>query len=314
MNTHPVSRALLCLALLTRCTRPGTPASSDASPTAALPSTTQRAAQAAPSAPSTASAIPARILALRAQGLSPNCPSGMALVAGGTFKMGSIGNEPDDVKAPPSWIERVAEMLPAHVVSVAPFCIDIAPASVAEYRACVSAGPCTPPATTSERKNLGGDKTCNWARPGHEEHPVDCVSLDQAERYCKQKARRILTEVEWERAARGDDERALAYGDLAEKPVVCQAVDDGESTCAIATFAGARSPYGVFDMAYATGEWTVSPYCPYANLKCRTKENVIRGGRASWAGLTTSRNGIAASSRERDITFRCATTPTQTRE
>jgi len=146
---------------------------------------------------------------------------------------------------------------PVHPVSVPAFEIDKFEVTVAAYRRCVDATKCSPPA-------FDGDG-CNWSQPGRDRHPVNCVAWIQASALCKWAGKRLCSEAEWERAARGTDGRRYAWGDAAPScSLAVMAVGGGGcgegATAPVGSRPGGASPYGVMDMAGNVAEWVQDGY------------------------------------------------------
>ena len=88
---------------------------------------------------------------------------------------------------------------PQHSVNVPEFSIDVTQVSLERYTECVDFGPCDPPAPP-----LDG---CVWGKEGKENHPMNCVTWEAADIFCKWANKRLCREAEWEKAARGGCEK-----------------------------------------------------------------------------------------------------------
>ena len=259
------------------------------------------------------------------------CPSGMAVIPGGRFFMGSD----DDLPA-----ER-----PAHHVTLTPYCIDVFEVTTDEYRACVDHGDCKRASGANEWGGISAsdhrtfDGLCNVRDAGHGRHPINCVDWDMATQYCAARGTRLPTEAEWEFAARGSDGRRYPWGDEAPSPHLLNAcgkecldwgkrnhVDeaamylggDGWATTApVGSFPDGRSKYGVQDLIGNVWEWVADyfgPYDPGAHDDPRGpaagRERVIRGG--AWNGAyadwmrPTYRYHDPPETKSYGIGFRCA--------
>ena len=125
--------------------------------------------------------------------------------------------------------------------------------------------------------------------PGKEEHPVVWMSWNDANAYCEWAGKRLPTEAEWEKAARGDDARIWPWGsgwDLARLNVN-EAMQG--ATTKVGSFPDGASPYGVMDMAGNVWEWVNDwhGYAYYQNGPDRGQDpqgpesgedRVLRGG------------------------------------
>ncbi|RME47479.1 MAG: hypothetical protein D6795_14000 [Deltaproteobacteria bacterium] len=193
---------------------------------------------------------------------------GMVYVPGGLFVRGACNEAtPFPCKRGDLGYTAAAEAneSPVREIYLDGFWIDATEVTVAAFQACVDAGRCTP---------AQGGENCNGAREGFADHPINCVTWAQAVDYCRWVQKRLPTEAEWEKAARGGCEKG---GD----PFRCEAgVDDHKypwgnapPTCPVATFdngvdgcgaystapVGSKpagdSPYGAGDLAGNVAEW-----------------------------------------------------------
>lgn len=124
---------------------------------------------------------------------------------------------------------------PMRTVFVSAFEIDVTEVNQEQYGACVASGDCDPP-------------MCEWDCE-RTSNPASCVTWDQAKMFCAWAAKRLPTEAEWEKAARGTDGRKYPWGN--EEPTCERAnmTGCGEKAAAVGSHPDGASPYGVHDMA-----------------------------------------------------------------
>lgn len=191
---------------------------------------------------------------------------GLMLIQAGAFWMGRDDGPPEEaplhrVFVRDFWIERhkvtnveFAEFLETQGIVSADgarrFDDDDADARIHRVRADGAAG--------------GGRGVQRWrADRGFEDHPVVEVSWFGARDYCRWKGRRLPTEAEWEKAARGDDARRYPWGPDPPSP---ERAVYGRPYNATEPGGGrprGTSPYGIEDMLGNLREWTATVLRPY---------------------------------------------------
>lgn len=219
---------------------------------------------------------------------------GMVSVPAGEFYMGCnerVDSECDD------------DEKPGKTVHVGAFRIDTTEVTVAAYERCVGAGACSS-ATFQTKSDSGG---CNWGHLNRGTHPMNCVTWTGAESYCKWAGKRLPSEKEWEKAARGTDGRKYPWGN-AKVSCAHAVIDAGgngcgrDSTWPVGSKPNGASPYGVQDMIGNVVEWVADWYAQSENRS-------IRGG--SWNGYSkdaraSCRYGFDPGLRVNRVGFRCA--------
>ena len=173
---------------------------------------------------------------------------------------------------------------PALRVSMATYWIDRHEVTTANYRRCVARGRCDADGLDGERladRPRGPSAACNYPAT-RERHPINCVTWWQAAAYCACQGKRLPTEAEWAKAARGSlDGRQYPWGqrtpsgetgplaNLADETArgrfptfrVFPGYSDGAAmTAPVGSYSSGTSPWGVHDMIGNVLEWTADRY------------------------------------------------------
>ena len=242
---------------------------------------------------------------------SPQDGMTLVCVPKGDFRMGSNDGEP---------VEQ-----PVHQVYLDAFWVDLTEITNVLFERFVQE---TGYQTDAEKAG----KSYNWRKPseavsslsGLEGHPVVRVSWNDAEAYCTWAGRRLLTEAEWEKAARGTDERNYPWGNQPPNPRLLNfdgIADKFERTAPVASYLAGTSPYGAVDMSGNVWEWVADWYAdgyPVSDLAINPvgptagENRVVRGG--SWFNSqssvrSTKRSFLNPLDQDDQTGFRCAYPP-----
>lgn len=267
-------------------------------------------------------------------------------IPGGTFTMGTTPSEV--VQAVEECTTRDAgacvasygeDSYPAHPVTLNPFLMETTEVTFGQYVTFLNvkgpsshlngcAGfPCI------ETRNENPDAVVTFDSANYSivetlaEHPVYGITWYGAREYCESIGRRLPTEAEWERAARGDDGRIYPWGNTWDNALAKtnRPADAPPGSFPVGSYTLGASPYGVLDMAGNVAEWVsdwygeqfyaqqasqgtvTNPTGPVTGL-----QKVLRGG--SWNTVpfftrTVHRQSWDPADSQRWIGFRCAADP-----
>ncbi|MBI5241107.1 MAG: SUMF1/EgtB/PvdO family nonheme iron enzyme [Elusimicrobia bacterium] len=224
-------------------------------------------------------------------------PPRMTLIPAGQFWMGS----PEGVGP--------ADEHPRHQVFLRAYYLDRHHVTAEEYAACVSRGACPAP-------RAGG--LCNHGVAARAKDPANCVTWEAARDYCAAQGKRLPTEAEWEKAARGGASTKWSYGENAAAlgDYAWFSGNAGGSTRPV----GLKRPnqYGLYDMGGNAWQWVWDGYDAHYYQKSPDQDpagpaaaanRVLRGGSRANAALSSRaaiRYWAEAGAASDTIGFRCA--------
>ena len=243
------------------------------------------------------------LIAVNVSELRSQSTTEMVSIPAGAFMMGTDTGSPD---------ER-----PVHIVELSSFLIDRTPVTKAQFALFLEAvGPVSPWGETyyeDDDSDAGiHQRVGSWVvvDPDLEDHPVLEVTWVGARDYCAWANKRLPTEAEWEKAARGTDGRQYPWGNQAPDRTRAQFSQGRAETSPVGRFPEGASPYGVLDLAGNAWEWLSSAYKLYPYDASDGRENLdpgpvrmTRGG-----GHDSSAQEIRSTERAQNISrgFRCA--------
>lgn len=206
------------------------------------------------------------------------------------------------------------DAMPARSVYLDGFWIDQTEVTNGMFALCVKVNMCQPPNPTrsATRSSYYGSSQFN-------DYPVIYVTWDDARKYCEWANRRLPTEAEWEKAARGTDGRSYPWGNSYPYTNLLNFNLSIRDTTKVGQYPNGKSPYGVFDMAGNVWEWVADFYDEnyYGNAPTQNPKGPTSGSRRSFRGggfgntdidevRATYRGGTGPTARTPEIGFRCA--------
>jgi len=216
----------------------------------------------------------------------------MVLVPAGEFTMGTTFED----ESPP------------RQVSVEAFEIDKSEVTNQEFQQFVEAT-----GYQTEGEKTGEEDNWRAYAEGKPRHPVVKVTWNDAQAYCEWAGKRLPTEAEWEKAARGTEGLTYPWGHEWDPDKANTRESGYRGTTVVGSFPQGASPYGVMDMAGNVAEWTSDWYKAYPGSAFSSpyfgeKYRVIRGG--GWFTeqelvRTTERSASSEDLRNDDVGFRC---------
>ena len=218
----------------------------------------------------------------------PTLPGEMALIPGGVFFMGIQPTAGAPARKARRRVFLDAFRLDRYEVTVAQFARFVRQTG---YKAPFVAEPWAAP--------------FNWTSgqppPGVDRHPVTLVNWHDARAYCRWAGKRLPTEAEWEKAARGTDGRRFPWGDTWDGsacnhgrsgPDNYDASDGHETTAPVGSYPRGRSPYGLDDMFGNAWEWTEDWFSEtWARVPASARDGVLQNPRGAPLGYQRTVRG-----------------------
>ena len=141
------------------------------------------------------------------------------------------------------------EELPQRLVKIPAFAIDVSEVTTGQFFSFMEAN----------NQHIGEvTLLCNMGNPERSRHPMNCISWSDARDYCNWTGKRLCTEAEWERAAKGENDLLYPWGNIDPNCNRAQMKDCSTRTphtTEVYNLEAGASPYGVLHMAGNLAEW-----------------------------------------------------------
>jgi formylglycine-generating enzyme required for sulfatase activity len=189
----------------------------------------------------------------------------MVYVPAGSFTMGCpvVFEEaaPPEASGSCEALGGYASANPAHNVILDGFSVDRYEVTVGEYTACIDTGKCEEPSITD------ADNCKTWKATYNMENnallPMNFVDYKRVNNFCAWEGKRLCTEAEWEKAARGTGTALYPWGYEIPQAPACDLANFkgcGQQAVNVGSVPDGMSPYGAFDMAGNLNEWTADKF------------------------------------------------------
>ena len=209
----------------------------------------------------------------------------MVFIPAGEFIMGSTDQQISDALSlcKPCQPSSFDNEKPQHTIYLNSYWINKFEVTNAEYKKCVDSGNCSLPI-----ENKSYTRNSYFGNAQYDDYPVIYVSWNDANTYCEWAGKRLPTEAEWEKAARGIDGRIYPWGNTFDSSKLNSGGVVSDTT-KVGSYPAGASPYGVMDLAGNVWEWVADWFeNNYYNISPRNNPTgsssgdlkVTRGG--SW--------------------------------
>jgi len=221
----------------------------------------------------------------------------MVFVPAGEFTMGS----------------DVLDEQPEHTIYLDAYWVDKYEVTNRLYRRCYDVKGCQAPLSIKANQD-----SAYFENTAFDQYPVNHITWELADQYCRWAGKRLPTEAEWEKAARGVDGRMFPWGNEWDPSRVNSLFNNLYATLPVGSFPDGASPYGAYEMAGNVWEWVADWYAEdyYSSSSVENptgpesgKTRIVRGGGYGVydAAMRTSiRRELLGITEAKYIGFRCA--------